>query len=90
MFLSGAVNYTEIYFECGKTIMSSSTLLRHQERLESFIRVSRKHLVNPEFIKGVEIQGKVIHLKMKDGNQLKVSRRRVKDVLSNITLVTSL
>lgn len=84
MFLSGDINYTEIYFKGGKKMVSSSTLLRHEEKLDSFIRVSKKHLVNPEYIIGYELFGKSMHVEMRNGNQIKVSRRRVKTVLSSI------
>lgn len=85
MFLSGDINYTEIYLIGGKKMISSSTLLRHQERLDDFIRVSKKYLVNPKYIAGYELHGKSMHLEMKNGNQLLVSRRKMKDVLLSIT-----
>lgn len=87
MFLSGDVNYTEIYLISGKKMVSSFTLLRHEERLENFIRVSKKHLVNPKYITGYEVQGKCMHLEMENGNQLQVSRRKIKNVLSTIAAI---
>ncbi len=87
MFLSGDINYTEIYLIGGKKMVSSSTLLRHQEQLDDFIRVSKKHLVNPKYITGYELHGKSMHLEMQNGNQLLVSRRKMKDVLSSIRVI---
>lgn len=84
MFMTGDINYTEIYLLGGRKLVSSFTLLRHQEQLDDFIRVSKKHLVNPKYIIGYEVQGTNMHLEMRNGNQLKVARRRVKNVLSSI------
>lgn len=85
MFLSGDINYTEIHLIGGKKMVSSSTLLRHQELLDDFIRVSKKYLVNPKYISGYELHGKSMHLEMKNGNHLAVSRRKMKEVLLSIT-----
>lgn len=84
VFLSADMNYTEIYFKTGRKMVSSFTLLRHQEKLENFIRVSKKHLVNPTFIRNYEHTGNKMNVEMKNGKCLKVSRRRIKDVLSTI------
>ncbi|ADQ18204.1 LytTR family transcriptional regulator DNA-binding domain-containing protein [Leadbetterella byssophila] len=89
MFLSGDINYTEIYLINGEKMVSSSTLLRHEEKLDSFIRVSKKHLVNPEYVCGYELQGKYMQITLQNGDHMKVSRRRVKTVLSSIMAATA-
>lgn len=87
IFLSGDINYTEIYLINGEKRVSSSTLLRHEEKLDSFIRVSKKHLVNPEYVRGYEVHGKHMEITLQNGDHMKVSRRRVKAVLSSIVAV---
>ncbi|MCD8539989.1 MAG: LytTR family transcriptional regulator [Leadbetterella sp.] len=87
MFLSGDVNYSEIYLINGQKMLSSTTLLRHEQKFNSFIRVSKKYLVNPDFVSGYELQGKFMEIKMQNGDHMKVARRRVKTVLSSIVAV---
>lgn len=84
MFLSGDINYSEIYLNNGERKLSSSTLLKHEEKFNNFIRVSKKYLVNPEYVSGYELQGKLMEIKMRNGDHMKVARRRVKTVLSSI------
>jgi len=87
MFLTGDINYSEIYLNSGERMISSSTLLRHEKNFGSFIRVSKKHLVNPDYVSGYELQGRGMELKMQNGDHLTVARRRVKTVLSSIIAV---
>lgn len=87
MFLTGDINYSEIYLNSGKKMISSTTLLRHEKNFGSFIRVSRKHLVNPDYVSGYELQGKSMEIKLQNGDHLTVARRRVKTVLSSIVAV---
>ncbi|WP_367914067.1 LytR/AlgR family response regulator transcription factor [Leadbetterella sp. DM7] len=87
MFFSGDINYTEIYLRTGEKMVSSSTLLRHEEKFNHFIRVSKKYLVNPDYVSGYELQGKSLEITLQNGNHMKVSRRRVKTVLSSIVAV---
>lgn len=88
IYLSGDINYTEVYLQGGKKVVSSFTLLRHEEKLKSFIRISRKHLINPQYLIGYALKGSYMEVKMKGSNCLKVSRRRIKEVLPEIkTLV---
>lgn len=87
MFLSADINYSEIYLINGKKMLSSTTLLKHEENFDSFIRVSKKYLVNPDYVSGYELQGKFMEIKMRNGDHMTVSRRRVKTVLSSIVAV---
>ena len=77
IYLEGIVNYTNIYFEEGRPHLSSYTLLRHQEHLGNFVRISRKHLVNPLFIKHKNLDLALPYIVLHNGEKLKVSRRRV-------------
>ena len=86
LFLKGDINYTEFHLVDGKKIVSSSTLLKHQEKLISFIRVSKSHLVNPVFVKNMEHQGAYAQIELLNGNHLKVSRRRIDYVKNSISI----
>lgn len=76
LFLRGDINYTEFHLVDGKKVVSSFTLLRHQEKLEGFLRVSRKHLVNPEYITEIENRHGVRQVLMLNGERIAVARRR--------------
>lgn len=65
-------------------MVSSFTLLRHQEKLGGFIRVSKNYLVNPEYVKDLEQDGVYASLKMIDGKLVKISRRRINYVRNSI------
>jgi two-component system LytT family response regulator len=77
LFLKGVVNYTEFHLKNGRKEISSFTLLRHQERHSHFLRVNKSHLLNPDYINKVisDSEGKTVVLK--NGNRIKVSRRRI-------------
>lgn len=83
IYLKGVQNYTELYLSNGKKIISSYTLLRHQEKLNGFLRVSKSHLLNPHFIAKVNTIGSTKEVQMRSGKRVKVSRRR-REVLINL------
>jgi two-component system LytT family response regulator len=76
LFLRGDINYTEFHLVNGKKVVSSTTLLRHQERLDGFLRVSRKYLVNPKYITDIENRHGVRQVLMLNGERIAVARRR--------------
>ncbi len=76
LFLRGDINYTEFHLVNGKKIVSSATLLRHQEKLDGFLRVSRRHLVNPKYIAQIESYKGVKQVLMFNGERISVARRR--------------
>jgi two-component system LytT family response regulator len=81
LFLRGDINYTEFHLVNGKKVVSSTTLLRHQEKLDGFLRVSRKYLVNPEYITEIENRHGVRQVLMLNGEWIAVARRRKDSLL---------
>ena len=81
LFLRGDINYTEFHLVNGKKYLSSNTLLRHQEKLEGFLRVSRKHLINPIYISEVKNQHGLHQVLMLNGERIMVSRRRKSSII---------
>jgi DNA-binding LytR/AlgR family response regulator len=82
LFFEGDVNYSWIHFKSGKQRVIARTLLYIQQKTqpETFIRISRKHLVNRKFI--VEIkEGFVV---LSDKTVLPISRRRKREFLVEI------
>ena len=83
LYLEGDVNYTLIHFYDGRSELSSHTLLRHQERLTGFVRISKKYLVNPGVVRCITPKGE---LQLLEGTRLVISRRKrtfVKAIFSN-------
>jgi DNA-binding LytR/AlgR family response regulator len=60
----------------GKKMVSSFTLLRHQEKLDGFLRVSRRYLVNPKYISEIENINGMKNIYMETGEKIPVARRR--------------
>lgn len=86
LFLRGAVNYTEVHLTNGRKIMSSYSLIHHQNQLEGFLRIDKSFLVNPYFIEKINSIGTQKEVQLKNGERIKVSRRR-KGVLKNNNLI---
>lgn len=76
LFLRGDINYTEFHLVDGKMIVSSFTLKKHEEYLVGFLRVSKKHLVNPDFVRKVEHNQGKKHIEMQNGTVISIARRR--------------
>jgi DNA-binding LytR/AlgR family response regulator len=74
LYCEGNVNYTHIHLISGKQKMLARTLLTVETRIasDSFVRISRKHLVNKRFITEIGIDYVVLTNKM----TLPISRRR--------------
>ena len=78
VFLRASVNYTEFHLSNGRKMISSYTLIYHQNLIEGFLRISKSHLVNPNYIERVNSHGKKKEILLKNGEWIKVSRRRRK------------
>lgn len=77
MLLKGDANYTDVFFENGDYSKECVTLKRYEEKLKSFVRVSRSFLVNPSFVQKVVSIPNYCHLEMLDGKEVPVSRRKI-------------
>jgi DNA-binding LytR/AlgR family response regulator len=74
LYCEGEANYTHIHLTTGKYKTLARTLLIVETRIasESFIRISRKHLVNRKFITEVGAD----YVVLSDKTMLPISRRR--------------
>lgn len=78
-FLEGEGNYSLIYTSCGKRYMVSRTLKSLSEHLDQkFLRIHKSYLVNIDFIKERIDQTRC--LIMACGNEVEVSRRKIKEI----------
>ncbi|MCU0468146.1 MAG: LytTR family transcriptional regulator [Arcicella sp.] len=74
LFFEGDINYSWIHFKSGKQKVIARTLLHieQQTEAETFVRISRKHLVNRKFIKEIK-KGFVV---LSNKTVLPIARRR--------------
>lgn len=81
LFLEADSNYTKIILEEGQHLLSSFTLGRHANYFPEFVRVSRKYMLNPYYIKNyMPEKRKVTAI---DGRVFKVSRRRLAQCIAS-------
>ncbi|MCR9063200.1 MAG: LytTR family transcriptional regulator [Cytophagales bacterium] len=76
IYLKGVINYTEFHLKGGQKLVTSHTLKKYEEQLSHFVRVSRSHLLNPQFIKTVRSYGPQKEVELLNGRRVTVSRRR--------------
>lgn len=73
-------NYTHIYKTGNKIYYSAKSLKEYDEILTGhrFLRVHKSHLINPKHVESYDRQGM---LKMSDGSEVEVSRRKKEFIL---------
>lgn len=82
-YFSGASNYTWLQFRNGERRLLSKSLTYFEEQLPGFVRIHKTALVNPACVVGTEAppRPKMAGIvRMHDGTELPVSRRRWEDV----------
>ena len=83
-YFSGANNYTWLRFRNGERRLLAKPLTYFEERLPTFIRVHKTALINPACVLGVEHPSRTKMpglVRMHDGTELPVSRRRWNEVI---------
>jgi two-component system LytT family response regulator len=83
--LEGSSNYTVFYTKKGKYI-SSRTLKHYQGILDEkwFIRVHKSHIVNLRHIKSIDES--ISEIVFDDGDNIEVSRRKLKDFVEKFEI----
>jgi len=83
IYLEADVNYSIFHFENGKKWISSFTLKYYQNKVEinHFLRIHRSFLLNPQYITEVSKRGRDAYIKLANGKELKVARRKHKLVM---------
>ena len=86
IYLKSNSNYTIYYLQNGETFISSKTLKQTETNLQlmSFLRVNKSYLLNPDFINNISKEGNKITVKLKNGTQVSVSRRKVIELKDNL------
>lgn len=87
-YLEADVNYTIFHLHDGKKLVSSTTLKKHEEVYSQydFLRISKSSLVNPNFIKSIERNGKKAKITLLSGTEITIARRRLNLIKRLFTL----
>lgn len=87
-YLEADINYTIFHLNNGKKVVSSFTLKKYETdiQLNGFLRVHKSFLLNPQFIKHFNQEGKKGTIQLTTGKILEVSRRKLNMVKSQILL----
>ncbi len=83
-YFSGANNYTWLHFRNGERRLLAKPLTYFEERLPAFVRIHKTALINPVFVASVHHPARTKMpgtVRMLDGAELPVSRRRWPDVI---------
>lgn len=83
MMLKADANYTIIYLEDGKQILSSTNIGILEKRLKDFLffRPNRSFIVNLQYMSGFEDINKIKKIRMKNDTDISISRRRTAEFL---------
>ncbi|WP_234734762.1 LytR/AlgR family response regulator transcription factor [Tellurirhabdus bombi] len=77
-YLIGEGNYTWLHYPDGQRYLTSKTIKHYESLYLHFIRIHKKVLINPAYIKEISLlpgsQAKAVVLK--NGQKLSISRRR--------------
>ena len=78
VYLKDIENYTRFHFKDGSSFISSTTLKKHESALPelTFLRVNRSTLINAIYIKKIVNKNRTNFIRMKNGMEIRVSRRR--------------
>jgi len=77
MYFEGSINYTFVYLQTGRKDIMAQTIGRVAMKTdEGFVRISRKHLVNRQYISSIHKD----HVELLDKSILPIARRRRRNV----------
>lgn len=78
VYLEADQNYSILHFRNGRKSISAFTLKYYHNKTEinHFLRIHRSFLLNPDFIRSIYKVGSVTFIKMSDGKDIQVARRK--------------
>ncbi|MBD2753804.1 LytTR family DNA-binding domain-containing protein [Spirosoma validum] len=77
MYLLGNANYSTVVYDSGEVVVMAYTLAKYEQVLPGFIRVHKRHLINPRYVTALT----PTHVVMMDEVRLPIARRRHADVV---------
>ncbi len=83
--LQSVQNYTQFFLQNGRTEIMSYTLKNYQDMLSlPFLRVNKSCIINLDYFQHICTENK--RIRMKDGSEIQISRRRFEEVCKNISI----
>lgn len=83
--LQADINYTVFFLDDGQKALMAYSLKNYQQYLSyPFVRVNKSCIINLMYLKSIDQKNKKIELK--DGSEVQISRRRMEEVLKNISV----
>ena len=78
LYLEADQNYSILHFENGRKSLSAFTLkyLHNKLEINHFLRIHRSYLLNPSFIRSIYKIGRITFIKMSNGKEIQVARRK--------------
>lgn len=89
MYLQSESNYTLIHtINKPKTLASQTLHLIHSSMdYDNFVRISRSHILNIEYISAYSLENNKLTLKLSNGEKFIASRRRIKNCIDKIEII---
>jgi len=86
IFIEGESNYSRFHTTTKERILASMTLKEVEETIQNgpFLRCHKSYLVNTGFIEKL-VSGESPHLKLKNGSDIPVARRRLREVSESLS-----
>lgn len=83
LYLESDSNYTYIYSQGQRKYTVALSLCKVQESLsfENFVRISRSHIINTQYLKGGIRDKEFLEFTLTNGKQFRSSRRRTEHVM---------
>jgi DNA-binding LytR/AlgR family response regulator len=81
-YLESSVNYTILFLENGKSIMSGYNIKVFEAIFENqdFIKINRSKLVNVAFIRRTSVNDNIYSVQLTNGEEIPISRRRLNKI----------
>ena len=83
--LEGDSNYTHLFTRDGRQFLVSKTLGSYASHLDNqmFVRIHKSYIINVNFLLSFEFQASNV-FKLKGGKEVKISRRKYKEIKTQI------
>lgn len=80
--LESSVNYTILFFEDGKSMISGYNIKVFEAIFENqdFIKINRSKFVNVSFIRKTFVNDKIYVVQLANGEEIKIARRRLNKI----------
>ncbi|MGL4631419.1 MAG: LytR/AlgR family response regulator transcription factor [Leadbetterella sp.] len=76
-YFESSINYTYLYFQDGKSMISGYNIKVFEALFQNFIKINRSKLINVSYIKKMHVSKKFYVVQLANGDKIPISRRRI-------------